>query len=98
MWSYIAGFFAFLIFGLNPLIQILGPSRQLSRSPRPQLNESLVVTRGPDQPAIECPPDTYSIHILSKSPLVIYIEDFLSTTDRRHLLDIRYYPISLLLP
>lgn len=39
----------------------------------------------------ECPLDpTYRIHFLSRTPLVIYIEGFLTTPEADHLVDIRY--------
>lgn len=34
--------------------------------------------------------DAYRLHILSQSPLVIYIEDFLSKKEADHLVNIRY--------
>lgn len=90
MLSYIVGFIAFLIFVINPLSQIIWPSRTVHRTARPQLNESLIALDGPNQTAIDCPPDSYSVHVFSRSPLVLYIEGFLSLADREHLLNIRY--------
>lgn len=35
---------------------------------------------------LACPPHTYTTHILSTNPLVVYIKDFLSPDERAHLL------------
>jgi prolyl 4-hydroxylase len=41
----------------------------------------------------DCPLDpAYRIHLLSRTPLVIYIEGFLTPTEADHLVDIRYSP------
>jgi prolyl 4-hydroxylase len=90
MLSYIVGLVAFLVFFLNPLTQLLFPStRPAARSPRPQLNESLLAIDSPNQTALDCPPNVYSVHIFSKFPLILYLENFLSASEREHLLDIR---------
>lgn len=36
-----------------------------------------------------CGENRYSVHLFSKEPLIIYIQDFLGTEERKHLLDIR---------
>ncbi|PWY92344.1 oxidoreductase [Aspergillus heteromorphus CBS 117.55] len=41
----------------------------------------------PDGIIPSCPEDNYRVHLLSKEPLVIYIEDFLSTAEADHLLE-----------
>lgn len=38
---------------------------------------------------LQCPRRDFGIHILSSSPLVIYIDDFLSDSEADHLVDIR---------
>lgn len=43
----------------------------------------------PDGIIPTCPEDTYRVHLLSKDPLIIYIEDFLSTSEADHLVKIR---------
>ncbi|EKD12978.1 hypothetical protein MBM_08740 [Drepanopeziza brunnea f. sp. 'multigermtubi' MB_m1] len=48
------------------------------------LNNSLIATNE----ALSCPSHKYNTHILSLEPLVIYIEDFLSAEESRHLLEI----------
>ncbi|GAQ36540.1 hypothetical protein AtubIFM55763_008325 [Aspergillus tubingensis] len=42
----------------------------------------------PDGIIPTCPEDTYRVHLLSKDPLIIYIEDFLSTSEADHLVKI----------
>ncbi|PYH92630.1 oxidoreductase [Aspergillus ellipticus CBS 707.79] len=42
----------------------------------------------PDGIIPSCPDDTYRVHLLSKDPLIIYIEDFLSTTEADHLVNL----------
>ncbi|KUJ19286.1 putative prolyl 4-hydroxylase subunit alpha-3 [Mollisia scopiformis] len=59
-------------------------------SPRPQaqhvaiLNSSLIA----DDVPLSCPSHSYNTHILSQEPLVIYIENFLSPDESKHLIDI----------
>lgn len=91
MFSYVIGGIAIFLFAYNPIVQYLNlssePSR-LPRTPRPRINESLLAIDGPNQTAPNCAPDAYSVHILSKAPLVIYIENFISQDERDHLLEI----------
>ncbi|KAI1333791.1 hypothetical protein F5Y15DRAFT_430378 [Xylariaceae sp. FL0016] len=89
MFSYVVAFFAFLLLFYNPISQYVspGPSR-LPRSPRPRINESLLALGAANETAPNCSPDAYSIHILSKAPLVIYIENFISENEQAHLLEI----------
>lgn len=41
-----------------------------------------------------CPGEAegYRVHLLSREPLVLYIENFVSTAEADHLVDIRYFP------
>ncbi|KAI1768955.1 hypothetical protein GGR53DRAFT_317940 [Hypoxylon sp. FL1150] len=92
MFSYVVGGLAIFLFAYNPILQFLNlqppePSR-LPRTPRPRINESLLAIDSPNQTAPACSPDAYAVHILSKAPLVIYIENFLSGDERGHLLEI----------
>lgn len=84
----------------NPIIQLLSsePSSattattlppQIRRTPRPQVNETLLALELTNGTALKCPEDLYSVHIFSKEPLVVYIENFLSADERSHLLEIR---------
>lgn len=93
--SYAIGLVACLVLLPNPLRQFLSGGGGFSsapprvrRIPRPAVNESLLALD--DWPAnLTCPGDAYAAHLFSKEPLVVYIENFLSPTERAHLLDIR---------
>ncbi|KAI0887437.1 uncharacterized protein GGS22DRAFT_157169 [Annulohypoxylon maeteangense] len=88
MFSYVLIGLAILL-AYNPIIQYLSPQpSRLPRTPRPRINESLLAIDATNQTAPDCPPHSYSVHILSKAPIVIYIENFLSEDERSHLLDI----------
>lgn len=96
MISFIVALVAFVVFFYNPIARLFSPNgASVVRTPRPQMNESLLAIERPNATALSCPPDTYAVHIFSKEPLVLYIEGFLSATERSHLLDIRYLPCSL---
>lgn len=43
-----------------------------------------------------CPGEAegYRVHLLSRAPLVLYIENFVSAAEADHLVDIRYVPVS----
>ncbi|KAI2642902.1 hypothetical protein GGS21DRAFT_500137 [Xylaria nigripes] len=92
MFSYIVAGLAFFLFFYDPLVNYLVTDRELRplpRSPRPQINESLLaIETGNETARLNCAPDAYSVHIVSKAPLVVYIENFLSLSERTHLLDI----------
>lgn len=92
MVSYMVGLFAILVLVANPISQYFFP--QISRtknslSPRPQLNESLLAIDGANASAPNCPADAYGARILSREPLVVYLEGFLNERERQHLLEIR---------
>ncbi|KAI0405723.1 hypothetical protein F4802DRAFT_169118 [Xylaria palmicola] len=91
MLSYIAAGLAFLAL-YDPLTKYLTAGqepRPLPRTPRPRINESLLAVDTHNETALlNCAPDSHSVHILSKAPLVVYIENFLSPDERKHLLDI----------
>ncbi len=94
MFSYIVAGLAVLLFFHDPLTRYLTAGqepRRLPRTPRPRINESLLAidTGNGTTTPLDCTPDAYSVHILSKAPLVVYIEDFLSLDERNHLLEIR---------
>ncbi|KAK6864164.1 hypothetical protein PG990_006400 [Apiospora arundinis] len=89
MFPYVVAGIALLLFFSNPLQEYFsaGP-RPYAYSPRPAINESLLAIDAPNEGVPNCQSDSYSVHILSKAPLVIYIENFLSTAEREVLLDI----------
>ncbi|KAI1490048.1 2OG-Fe(II) oxygenase family oxidoreductase [Biscogniauxia mediterranea] len=92
MFSAVVGGIAFLLVFYNPIVQYLsrGEPARLPRTPRPRINESLLAIDAANETwsLANCPPDSYAIHILSKAPLVIYVENFISEDERAHLLEI----------
>lgn len=91
MFAYVVAFLAFLVL-YNPIVQMLSPEQvpRIHRTPLPRVNESLLALEDDaDGTALQCPEDSYSVHIVSKEPLVVYIENFLSVDERSHLLEIR---------
>ncbi|KUI65442.1 Prolyl 4-hydroxylase 5 [Cytospora mali] len=92
MLSYAVAVLVFIIL-YNPIIQFLSPAPllpQVHRTPRPRVNESLLALEEANgtAAALQCPEDSYSVHIFSKEPLVVYIENFLPADERAHLLEI----------
>lgn len=88
MFPYVVAVLAFVLL-YNPVTQLFCPAPpQIRRIPRPQVNETLLALEDVTNQTLRCPADSYSVHILSKAPLVVYIENFLSPEDRSHLLDI----------
>lgn len=65
---------------------IFGTSQQPSDHQNAVFNSSFVAT---DEP-LSCPPHNYNTFILSQEPLIVYIENFLSTEESAHLVEIRY--------
>lgn len=107
--SLAIGLLACLVFLSNPLSQLLtgllssfssSPQQQMRRIPRPAVNESLLALD--DWPAnLTCPGDDdrgYSAHLLSRAPLVVYIENFLAPAERAHLLEIRWVLLPVVVP
>ena len=93
MLSYIVGFIAFLLFLYNPLVELLAPGHpKIQRTPRPQINEDLLAIQNPNETRAACPPDSYLVRVYSREPLVLYVENFLSSSEREHLLQIRLEP------
>ncbi|KAH6654187.1 hypothetical protein BKA67DRAFT_592437 [Truncatella angustata] len=90
MFSYIVGGLAILLFFYNPIVQFLAPDAigRIPRTPRPAINESLLAVDGVNDMPPTCGRDAYSIHLLSKAPLVVYIENFVTEGERKHLLEI----------
>ncbi|CAK7220359.1 hypothetical protein SBRCBS47491_004162 [Sporothrix bragantina] len=84
---------AAVLFWLDPILKAVAPSLQeapvLRKTPRPAINEALLALEDPvaDEDLV-CPDDAYTVHIFNKAPLVLYVENFLSLTERRHLVEI----------
>ncbi|KAK0738597.1 hypothetical protein B0T18DRAFT_334715 [Schizothecium vesticola] len=88
MFSYIIGLLACVVFFYNPLMQMLSTSPpRLIRTSRPPLNHELLALESPNETSL-CKPDAYRVHVFSREPLVLYIEDFLTPDERQHLLEI----------
>ncbi|CZT03414.1 related to oxidoreductase, 2OG-Fe(II) oxygenase family family [Rhynchosporium agropyri] len=82
MFGYIAGLLPLCFFVLLPVSNILfGTSHRPSKSDF-QFNGSFIAANEP----LKCPPHNYKTHILSQEPLVIYIQNFLSSDESAHLL------------
>ncbi|GJN77087.1 hypothetical protein PLIIFM63780_000575 [Purpureocillium lilacinum] len=92
MLSYVIGLVAIVLFLGNPISQFFFPQHNRPErpewAPRPALDESLLALEAPNDTRLDCPPDAYSTRILSREPLVLYLEGFLSADERQHLLDI----------
>lgn len=77
-----------------PLSTIFTSSPSPRSAPRSQLSfdqvESLVV---PDS-GLQCRDHAYRVHIFSREPLVIYIENFVSEQEAKHVITMRYVSIS----
>jgi len=90
MLGYIAAVPAAYVFLYLPISQMIyGPPKQ---SPNGQLsnfvyNESFIATNEP----LSCASHNYNTFILSHEPLIIYIENFLSEDESKHLIQIRYF-------
>lgn len=93
MFQYIVGLVAFLVVFSNPIGDFFYPGRTTQvkeASPRPKFNESLLAIDAPNATAPDCAPDSYLARIVSREPLIMYLEEFLNEEEREHLLEIRY--------
>lgn len=99
MLSYVVALVAAVIFLANPISEIFFPRDPTLRqktspaagrrgNPRPKLNESMLAIDAPNATVPDCPPDTYVARVLSREPLVVYLEGFLGDDERRHLLEV----------
>jgi len=96
MFSYVIVLAAFLLVLYNPIVELLTPSGvrvhpQIQRTPRPKvLDGDLLALEDANRTARACvEPESYKIHVFSREPLVIYIENFLALDEMKHLLEIR---------
>ncbi|KAI0143041.1 hypothetical protein GGR57DRAFT_370827 [Xylariaceae sp. FL1272] len=91
MFTYVVALCAVLLVFNSSVLQNLNifssePAR-IPRTSRPPINESLLAidTAGAKDP--ECPDHRFDgVHIFSRAPLVIYVDGFLSPTEREELL------------
>ncbi|EFX02851.1 2og-Fe oxygenase family protein [Grosmannia clavigera kw1407] len=97
MFGYaIVAVLAVCLFWLDPILNAVAPSLVpkapvMYRTPRPPVKESLLALEDGDvgSGSSSCPPDAYTVHLFNKAPLVMYIENFLSLSERQHLIEIR---------
>jgi prolyl 4-hydroxylase len=99
MIGYLLALLPLYIFVYLPVSQLLGfpPSSSWSSSPSSpgghdheySFNESFVAF---EEPGLVCPEHTYATHILSREPLVLYLEGWLSEGEIQHLLETRFVP------
>lgn len=111
MLSYAVALIGILIVFNSPLNNLLfsnnvnpnqcpGQIPQLHRIPLSKLNlkEDLIALEG--NSSLQCMPHTPApvVHVYSREPLVLYIENFLSLDEREHLLGIRLVSINTYWP
>jgi prolyl 4-hydroxylase len=90
MFTYLLALVPILLFFSDPISQLFSSSPpKLRRLPRPQLNEELLALEDATL-NYTCPDSSYTVHVFSRAPLVLYIENFLSASERHHILEIRY--------
>ncbi|EHK98573.1 putative prolyl 4-hydroxylase subunit alpha-3 [Glarea lozoyensis 74030] len=83
--GYIAALPLGYLFVWLPVQEMLfGPAQKSSDLPVTIFNSSFIAL----DEHVSCPPHTYNTFILSHEPLVIYIENFLSPQESKHLIDI----------
>lgn len=88
MLGYIAALPLLYVFVYLPISNsYFGTSQRPQGQHAATLNSSFIAD---DQP-LSCPPHSYNTYVLSQEPLVIYIENFLSADESRHLIEIRYF-------
>lgn len=72
-----------------PLSQVIYGRHSALHEPL-NLNSSLIAS---DEPLF-CPEDSYKTYIISREPLMIYIDGFLKANESKHLVDVRYVTYS----
>lgn len=87
MIGYIFALLPIYVFLYLPVQHMLSDSRDDSAKFRgTAYNASLIAS---DEP-LDCPAHSYNTLIVSRQPLIIYIENFLTREESKHLLDIRH--------
>jgi len=80
------GIFAYILAGA-PLLSIFSSD---SGAVKTQLSFDQAETLVFPEKGLECPEHKYAVHILSKEPLVVYIEGFLSHEEAEHVVRMRW--------
>ena len=89
MIGYILALIPLFIVLYVPLSNLLfGPSPLMAHTSFLSFNESFIAPDDVDP--LACPVQNFSTHILSREPLLLYLEGFLGRAERGELLDIRY--------
>ncbi|KAK4190124.1 prolyl 4-hydroxylase subunit alpha-3 [Podospora australis] len=95
MFTYILALVPFLFLFSSPIVNFFSGSgsghhtvQQIHRLPRPSLNEDLLALEDPLSSNLSCAEHDYRVYIYSRAPLVIYVENFLSASEREHLLEL----------
>ena len=89
MLGYLAALLAAYVFLYLPISQMIyGPPQQSTNGQFSNFiyNESFIATNEP----LSCASHNYNTFILSHEPLMIYIENFLTAEESKHLIEIRY--------
>ena len=90
MFTYTLALLPVLLFFADPISQLFSASpARIRRLPQPKLNPELLALEADDGLNYTCPPHHYTVHVYSREPLVLYIENFLTDEERAHLLNIR---------
>jgi prolyl 4-hydroxylase len=88
MIGYIFALLPLYVLVYLPLQRMFYGSGDVSTLQATSLNASLIAS---DEP-LSCPSHSYNTFVVSREPLIIYVENFLSPEESQHLLDIRYLP------
>lgn len=90
--SYLIPLLAVYFLVFLPLTQKSSPEEDggLDTQCDPETLDALTKSLLPPKENISCPEHLYTVHILNRDPLVVYIPHFLSDAEAEHLVDIRY--------
>jgi prolyl 4-hydroxylase len=84
--GYIAALPPLYLFVWLPFQHILfGPTERPSDPQVTTFNSSFIAS----DEHVDCPIHTYNTFVLSNEPLIVYIENFLSVQESKHLIEIR---------
>jgi prolyl 4-hydroxylase len=86
MIGYIVALLPLYMFVYLPISHMIyGTSEKTSVQQTTNFNSSFIATNEP----LACPSHNYNTFILSHEPSIVYIENFLSSDESQHLLEIR---------